>query len=95
MPTDVEQTSVSTRRAGNAGERVGGKPTSDLPDTQCDTEEMTRPAARDMFAMTLQEIASELGVSREYVGQLERAAIKKIRARLAARGWHAGMFDWR
>lgn len=37
-------------------------------------------------AMTLEQISQELGVTRERVRQIERDALKKINARLKARG---------
>jgi DNA-directed RNA polymerase sigma subunit (sigma70/sigma32) len=42
-------------------------------------------------AMTLDECAEALGISRQRVAQIEREALGKIRAALAARGaqaWH-------
>lgn len=53
-----------------------------------------RSAAAEDVVMTLQEVAAELGVTREYVGQIERAALKKVRAYLEASGLKGDMFDW-
>ena len=40
----------------------------------------------ELFAMKHEEIAKELGISRERVGQIERRAIAKIRAAFQGRG---------
>lgn len=56
---------------------------------------MKEPPQRDPVGgreMTLEDVAAELGVSRQYVAEIERKALAKLRATLEARGYTAGDF---
>ena len=50
-------------------------------------EKKSVTAKREWFDMSLDEVAQELGVSRQRVGQIELKALARVKKGLAARGY--------